>query len=54
MAPKESGLPTMRGVEHIGLTVPDLNEATNFLYRCLVVKLFIPWDPFFIRRTGLG
>lgn len=27
---KRSGLPSLRGVEHIGFTVPDLEQATRF------------------------
>ena len=35
IVPKRSGLPSLRGVEHIGLTVPDLDEATEFFVRVL-------------------
>jgi catechol 2,3-dioxygenase-like lactoylglutathione lyase family enzyme len=28
---RQLGLPTLRGVEHIGFTVPDIEEATRFL-----------------------
>lgn len=35
------GLPTLRGGDHIGLTVPDLDEAWLFLATSLVAKLFI-------------
>ncbi len=31
----ENGLPGMRGIEHIGLTVPNLDEATEFFVNVL-------------------
>src|SRR5579859_1819249 len=41
----KSGLPSMCGIEHVGLTVPDLEEATAFfvdVLRCEVVYSFSP------------
>ena len=34
-APPKGGIPGMRGVEHIGLTVPNLEEATEFFVNVL-------------------
>jgi catechol 2,3-dioxygenase-like lactoylglutathione lyase family enzyme len=34
-APQPSGLPGLRGIEHVGLTVPDLDAAVEFFVRVL-------------------
>jgi len=46
IVPKRSGLPSLRGVEHIGLTVPDLDEATEFFVRVLGCEIVYTMGPF--------
>ncbi|HZR38589.1 MAG TPA: VOC family protein [Ktedonobacteraceae bacterium] len=46
LVPKKSGLPTIRGVEHIGLTVPDLDEATRFFVQVLGCEVVYTMGPF--------
>src|SRR6266567_46908 len=41
-----SGLPTMRGVEHIRLTVPDLDKATEFFVQVLGCEVVYTMGPF--------
>jgi glyoxylase I family protein len=40
------GLPGLRGVDHIGFTVPDLDEATRFLVDVLGCTYLYPLGPF--------
>jgi catechol 2,3-dioxygenase-like lactoylglutathione lyase family enzyme len=46
IASKENGLPTMRGVEHIGLTAPNLDEATGFFVQVLGCEVVYTMGPF--------
>jgi catechol 2,3-dioxygenase-like lactoylglutathione lyase family enzyme len=43
---RRSGLPGLRGTEHIGLTVPNLDEATEFFVNVLGREVFYPLGPF--------
>ena len=43
---KPKGLPGLRGVEHIGFTVPDLEEATRFFVDILGCEQFFDIGPF--------
>ena len=40
------GMPGLRGVEHVGLTVPDLEEATRFFVDVLGCEQFYDLGPF--------
>lgn len=40
------GLPGLRGTEHIGFTVPDLDEAVAFFTEVLGCEYFFPIGPF--------
>ena len=40
------GLPGMRGIEHIGLTVPNLDEATEFFVNVLGCEVYYSLGPF--------
>lgn len=40
------GLPGLRGVEHIGFTVPDLDEATRFFVEVIGCELVYSLGPF--------
>ncbi|MBY8977902.1 VOC family protein [Rhodobacteraceae bacterium NNCM2] len=40
------GLPGLRGVEHIGFTVPDLEEATRFFVDVIGCEQFFDCGPF--------
>src|SRR5712692_9539840 len=44
-APTKGGLPGMRGIEHIGLTVPNLDEATEFFVNVLGCKVVYSLQP---------
>jgi catechol 2,3-dioxygenase-like lactoylglutathione lyase family enzyme len=46
LAAKPGGLPTMRGIEHIGLTVPNLDEATDFFVQVLGCEVVYTMGPF--------
>lgn len=43
---KSTGLPGLRGCEHIGITVPDLEEATRFFVDVLGCEPFYDLGPF--------
>lgn len=43
---KRGGIPGMRGVDHIALTVPDLEEATNFFVDVLGCEVYYSIGPF--------
>jgi glyoxylase I family protein len=45
-APRPRGLPGLRGVEHIGITVPDLDEATEFFVEVIGCELVYSLGPF--------
>jgi catechol 2,3-dioxygenase-like lactoylglutathione lyase family enzyme len=40
------GLPGLRGTEHIGFTVPDLDEATSFFVHVIGCELMFELGPF--------
>ena len=42
----KSGLPSLRGIEHIALTVPDLEEATDFFVNVLGCEVYYSLGPF--------
>jgi catechol 2,3-dioxygenase-like lactoylglutathione lyase family enzyme len=55
-----SGLPGLRGIEHISFTVPDLDEAVEFFVGVLGCEYFYPIGPFrdpegdwFVQNLGL-
>ena len=50
-APSKGGLPGMRGVEHIGLTVPNLDEATDFFVNVLGCEVVYSLFPLGARIT---
>ena len=41
-----NGIPNLRGIEHVGLVVPDINQATSFLNRLLGVETIYDVGPF--------
>ena len=41
-----AGLPGLRGAEHLGITVPDLDEAERFLVDVLGAELIYSLGPF--------
>ena len=45
-SPMRGGIPGMRGVDHIALTVPDLEEATNFFVDVLGCEVYYSIGPF--------
>lgn len=44
--PPAAGMPGLRGVEHVGFTVPDLEQATRFLVDVLGCEQFYDLGPF--------
>jgi catechol 2,3-dioxygenase-like lactoylglutathione lyase family enzyme len=46
MADKKGGLPGLCGTEHIGVTVPDLDQAVEFFVEVLGCQEFFPLGPF--------
>ena len=46
MKMKKSGLPGLRGTDHIGFTVPDLDEAVMFFVEVLGCEAFFELPPF--------
>lgn len=46
MADKDEGLPGLRGVDHIGFTVPDLAEASRFLVDVIGCEYMYSLGPF--------
>lgn len=48
---KQEGLPTMHGVEHIRLTVPDLDEATDFFVHVLGCEVVYTMGPFLYQEN---
>ena len=47
----QGGIPGMRGVDHIALTVPDLEEATSFFVDVLGCEVYYSIGPF-MDQTG--
>ena len=43
---REKGIPGLRGAEHIGFTVPDLDEATSFFVDVIGCELIFELGPF--------
>lgn len=41
-----TGLPGLRGTEHVGFTVPDLDEATDFFVNVIGCELMFELGPF--------
>ena len=41
-----TGIPGLRGTEHIGFTVPDLEEATRFFVDVIGCELIYTLGPF--------
>lgn len=41
-----SGLPGLRGADHIGFTVPDLEQAVQFFVEVIGCEAFYPLGPF--------
>lgn len=46
MLVKNEGLPGLRGIEHVGLTVPDLDEAIDFFVNIIGCEPFYDLGPF--------
>jgi catechol 2,3-dioxygenase-like lactoylglutathione lyase family enzyme len=46
MADNASGLPGLCGTEHVGITVPDLDQAIDFFVNVLGCEEFFPLGPF--------
>ncbi len=46
MLKQNEGLPGLRGIEHIGLTVPDLNKALDFFVNVIGCEPFYELGPF--------
>src|SRR6184192_3313282 len=46
IASKNCGLPTMHGIEHVGLTVPNLDEATEFFVQVFGCEVVYTMGPF--------
>jgi len=46
MAEKESGLPGLRGMDHIGFTVPNLEEAVDFFVNVIGCEAFYELGPY--------
>ncbi len=46
ITPSPKGLPGLRGTEHIGFTVPDLEEATSFFVDVIGCEYFFELGPF--------
>jgi catechol 2,3-dioxygenase-like lactoylglutathione lyase family enzyme len=42
----QGGLPGLLGIEHVGLTVPDMDEATNFFVDVLGAEVLFEVGPF--------
>jgi catechol 2,3-dioxygenase-like lactoylglutathione lyase family enzyme len=45
-SPAKSGLPGLRGADHIGFTVPDLEQAVAFFVEVIGCEAFYPLGPF--------
>jgi catechol 2,3-dioxygenase-like lactoylglutathione lyase family enzyme len=45
MASGRTGLPRMRGVDHVGITVPDIEQATRFFVDVLGCELLYRREP---------
>ena len=43
---KKNGIPGMRGGDHIGFTVPDLDQAVAFFRDVIGCEVFYPLGPF--------
>jgi catechol 2,3-dioxygenase-like lactoylglutathione lyase family enzyme len=46
MAQVKTGIPSLRGIEHVGLTVPDLDEAIDFFVNVIGCEPFYELGPF--------
>ncbi|HUW78843.1 MAG TPA: VOC family protein [Candidatus Nanopelagicaceae bacterium] len=46
MSIEQKGLPGLRGTEHIGFTVPDLDQATDFFVNVIGCELVYSLGPF--------
>ncbi len=46
MAPPENGIPGLRGTDHIGFTVPNLEQAIDFFVNVIGCELFHELGPF--------
>lgn len=46
MVQENKGLPGMKGIDHIGLTVPDLDEAIDFFVNVIGCEPFYDLGPF--------
>ena len=46
MSAETTGLPGLRGTDHIGFTVPDLEEATDFFVNVIGCEAFYDLGPF--------
>ena len=42
----ETGLPGLRGTDHIGFTVPDIEQAVDFFVNVIGCEAFYPMGPF--------
>ena len=42
----EHGIPSLRGTEHIGFTVPDLRQAVDFFVDVIGCEAFFPLGPY--------
>lgn len=59
-ATKGRGLPTLRGVEHVGFTVPDIEQATRFFVEVIgcrhiysLAPIFDPVGDWMLRHLGV-
>ncbi|MFF2852353.1 VOC family protein [Streptomyces sp. NPDC058001] len=54
MTARRNGLPGLAGVEHIGFTVPDLEEATDFFTTVIGCELVYTLGPFHADDTWMA
>ena len=52
MSATERGLPGLRGAEHIGFTVPDLEQATDFFVNVIGCEAVYDLGPFAAADEG--
>lgn len=52
--PRQTGLPGLRGVEHIGFTVPDLDQAQRFFVEVIGCEFVYSLGPFQNRGTWMS
>jgi catechol 2,3-dioxygenase-like lactoylglutathione lyase family enzyme len=48
---KKNGLPALYGIEHVGLTVPDLEEATEFFVQVMGCEVVYTMGPFHYKEN---